>query len=40
MEILKDVLLLMVGGLIGVTVMGLMQVSADADRKMEKWKGK
>ncbi len=39
MGILKDILLVIGGSMIGVTVMCLMKVSAAADRAMEK-KGK
>ena len=39
MEIVKDILLVFGGSLLGVTVMCLMHASAAADRAMEK-KGK
>ena len=39
MEIVKDMLLVFGGSLLGVTVMGFMNASAVADRAMEK-KGK
>ena len=39
MGIVKDILLVFGGGIIGVTVMCLMKVSAAVDRVMEK-KGK
>lgn len=39
MEIVKDMLLVLGGSLLGVTVMCLMNTSAAADRAMEK-KGK
>jgi hypothetical protein len=40
MELVKDGLLLLVGGFVGVMTMCLMQVSSDADRKMDEQKGK
>lgn len=36
MEIVKDILLLVAGSMIGVTVMCLMNISADADRSVKK----
>jgi hypothetical protein len=40
MELIKDGLLVLVGGFMGVMTMCLMQVSSKADRKIEKQKGK
>ncbi|NSW10304.1 DUF3789 domain-containing protein [Enterococcus faecalis] len=39
MEIVKDMLLVVGGSLLGITIMGLMHASAAVDRAMEK-KGK
>lgn len=40
MEIIKNVLLVFGGSMIGITFMCLMNASAAADREMENWKGK
>lgn len=40
MELIKDVVLLMIGSIIGVFVMCLMQVSADTDEIDKKQGGK
>lgn len=40
MELVKDGILLLVGGFVGVMTMCLMQVSSHADKKIEEQKGK
>jgi hypothetical protein len=40
MELLKDILLILSGGMIGVTVMCLLRVSAASNREIESQKGK
>lgn len=40
MELIKDGLLVQVGGFMGVMTMCLMQVISNANRKSEKQKGK